>query len=141
MEYYEDNADYDIEQMREDFRFIWIKNVVQVTLVREKNPDAGDYFREDEDNLLVKRRIWLNIQGTTSKMFKRWVAGVITPDSSLHAYALWEEDIQNLDVISFGGWRYRIRNYNESMYEGQNVFKEFDMYRVEHAGSNEGGTC
>ena len=64
-EYYEDNYDLDIDIVREDFECIWSRNIIQVELIREQNPQAGDYFREDESEGRIRRKIWLNLQGVS----------------------------------------------------------------------------
>ena len=56
-------------------------------------------------------------------------AGIITPDATLHAYAKWDEDIEDLDVIKFGVWVYRIKGFNKSQYAGQISFQDFDLTR------------
>jgi hypothetical protein len=132
-EYYEENLDLDIVQVREDFEFIWSKNIVEVDLFREENPQAGDYFREDESPNTIHRKIWLNIQGINSEHYRRMLAGVITPDATLHAFAKYDEDIRNLDVIKFGNWQFRIIGFNDSMYAGQCAFKDFDLKRIDKA--------
>jgi len=141
-EYYEENLDYELTDMREDYEYIWDKNIVECDLIREENPQAGEYFSEDESEIKIKRKIWLNVQGVSSNDYKRVLAGVITPDATLHAYAKWNDDIEDLDVISFGKWNYRITGFNKSRYDGQVVFQEFDMKRIDHSGGSEpGGGC
>ena len=134
-EYYDEDQDLDLDEVREDFMHIWSKNIVQCELIRENNPQAGDYFREDEDEISVRRKIWLNIQGISSDAYKRMDAGIITPDATLHCYAKWDEDIDNLDIIKFGNYTYRIENFNKSQYSGQVAFQDFDMKRI---GQEEG---
>lgn len=132
-EYYEDNTDLDLEEVREDFEYIWSKNIVQVELIREENPVSGDYFNEDEANVIIRRRIWLNIQGVTnSDAYKRITPGVVTTESTLHVYAKWDEDIRNLDVIKFEERTYRIEGFDKSRYAGQIVFQDFDLKRIDH---------
>ena len=131
-EYYEEDYDLELDRVREDFEFIWSKNIVQVELIREKNPQQGDYFNNDA-NVIIRRMIWLNLQGISSHDYKRMVAGIITPDAKLHAYAKYDDDIQNLDVIKFGDWVYRIDGFNKSMYAGQIAFQDFDIKRQDKA--------
>ena len=130
-EYFTDDSDLDIKDVWEDFEYIWSKNIVDCELLRENNPQSGDYFREDEDAIKIRRHIWLNIQGISSDAYRRMNAGIITPDATLHAYAKHDEDIQDLDVIKFGVWKYRIQGFNKSQYSGQVAFQEFDMKRID----------
>jgi len=106
-----------------------MRNIIQVDIIREKNPQAGDYFREGESPDTIRRKIWLNIQGTSSNEYKRIQAGIITPDGTLHAYAKWDEDIEDLDVVKVGDWYYRIMGFNKSQYAGQIAFQDFDLKR------------
>lgn len=129
-EYYDETPDYEVERMREDFEFIWKRNIVCTELIRQENPQAGDYFREDENPKDIRRKIWLNIQGVTFTNFKRMEAGLITPESTLHVYAKHDENIDNLDIIKIGTFLYRVEGFNKSIYDGQFIFFEFDMKRI-----------
>jgi len=131
--YYDVDDDLDIEDVREDFDYIWSKNIVEVELIREKNPQAGDYFREGESPETLRKKIWVNIQGTSSDLYKRMVMGIITPDATLHIYVRWDEDIEDLDIIKFGNWTYRIEGFNKSRYAGQTAFQDFDIKRIDKA--------
>ena len=131
-EYYENDEDLDIDSIREDYEYIWGKNIMQVDLIRETNKLDGDYFGV-ADNIQIRKKLWMNVQGINSDIYKRMMAGVITPDATLHAYVKWDEDIENLDVIKIGSWYYRIIGFNKSMYAGQFCFKDFDLKRVDRA--------
>lgn len=137
-EYFQDTKGLPIERARADFESVWKVNIQQVELIREKNPQAGDYFHEDEENIILRKKIWLNVQGTRSKAYQRQDQGIVTTDSSVHAYALWDEDIENLDVIKIGKDIYRIQNYNEGMDNGQVVFKEFDLLKIDQESTSVG---
>ncbi len=130
-EYYEEDFDLNVDEVREDFEYLWSKNIVECELIREENPQAGDYFREGESPVEVRRKIWLNIQGISSDMYRRVSSGLITPDATLHAFAKWDEDLNNLDIIKIGKWQYRIEGLNKSQYAGQYVFQDFDLKRVD----------
>ena len=130
-EYFDEDSDYDINDVREDFEYIWKKNIVQVDLVRQTTPQAGDYFSSTEDEGQVTFKLWANIQGISSDQYKQAVQGIITPDAQLHVYVKWDENIENLDIIKFSDWYYRIKNYNKSMYDGQFAFIDFDIYRID----------
>lgn len=130
-EYFEEDLDYDIEDIREDFEFIWRKNIIQVDLIRQENPQAGDYFSDTEDEGKYSRKLWANIQGISSENYKEVEQGIITPDAHLHVYVKWNEDLENLDIIKFGNWYYRIKDYNKSFYNGQYAFQDFDIYRID----------
>jgi len=140
-EYFRDTSSIVLDRIREDFMFIWQKNIIQVELIREKNPQAGDYFHEDENEIELRKKIWMNIQGTSSNAYKRTDSGIVTTDSTLHAYVKWDEDIENLDVIKFKKDIFRIVNYNKSMYSGQYAFKEFDLKKIDKEKTSVGGTC
>jgi hypothetical protein len=140
-EYYSDDSDLNVNDMREDFREIWKQNIQQVELIRERNPQAGDYFHDDEDNIELRTRIWMNIQGISSDAYTRMDAGIITPNATLKAYVEWNTDIENLDVIKVGEYTYRISDYNKSQHNGQFVFKEFNLKRIGKESTSVGGTC
>ena len=89
----------DIETVREQFQAIWSKNTVEVDLIRNNNPQGGDYFHEDEGVEPQTRKVWLNVQGTRSDYYKREKSGITTTEGEYHAYARWYEDIQNNDRI------------------------------------------
>lgn len=130
-EYFEEDLDYSLEDIREDFEYIWKKNILQSDLIREQNPQAGDYFATESDESRYSRKLWINVQGISSDNYKTAEQGLITPDAHLHGYVKWDEDIENLDIIKIDNWYYRIQNYNKSMYAGQFVFQEFDLYRID----------
>jgi hypothetical protein len=132
-EYFENESDLLLEDTREDFEDIWKRNIVQATLIRQSNPTSGDYFSEDTDPGESKRDFWINIQGISSQAYKRITAGLITPDSTLHGYVRWDEDIKNLDIIKFGSFLYRIVDFNEAFYSGNFVFKEFNLKKIDAA--------
>jgi len=123
------DTDLDISQVREDYEFIWHHNIVQCDLIREENPQQGDYFA-DADNITIKKKLWINIQGVSSDYYKRLVEGIITPDSTYKCYVKYDEEIENLDVISFAGYYFRIVDFNKSLYQGQFCFQEFSIKRI-----------
>jgi len=129
-EYFEQDGDLDIEDVRDDFNYIWSKNLIQVELIRESNPQQGDYFA-DVENIEIKRKLWINIQGVNSDYYRRMMAGLITPDSTYHCYVKWDEDIENLDIIKIGKYYFRIVDFNKALYEGQYVFQEFNIKRID----------
>lgn len=138
-EYFQEMHDLDMDRVRDDFIFIWGRNITQVELIREKNPEAGDYFHEDESEIEVRRKVWMNIQGISSNAYKRIDPGIVTTDAILHAYVKWDEDIENLDVIKFEKYIFRIINYNKSMYSGQYAFKEFDLKKIDQEETSVSG--
>jgi len=125
----------DINQVREDFYCIWKKNIMEVTLVRENRPMAGDYFHDDIEPDPVSKKIYLNIQGLGTDGYDRKVQGIVETGQSFHAYALWNEDIVNQDIIYMTDatgttLKFVIKNMNKSLYAGQFAFQEFDLVRV-----------
>ena len=131
LEYDTDAPDVDADRIKEDFEAIWSKNVVEVDIIRERNPQGGDYFHEDEGTQPQVRKIWLNIQGTQSNFYKRANYGIITDDSEYHAYARWYEDIENNDKIVWDGKTFVTKNVNRSTKSGEYVWWEFDLKRVD----------
>jgi len=140
--------DLDIEDVREDFLYIWSKNIVVVDLLRDVNPQGGDYFIAAEARGTTRTQIQLNIQGVMSNAYKRAVQGITTTDEDIKAYALYTTDIQETDLIEFrtdyavgtiqikSGERFRIENYNKSSYAGQVAFKEFTLKRIDFKADN-----
>lgn len=131
LEYDTDVPDVDAERVKSDFEAIWSKNVVEVDIIRETNPQGGDYFHEDEPTNPQVRKIWLNIQGTQSDYYRRAQRGIVTDDSEYHAYARWFEDIENNDKIVWDGKTFVIKNMNRSTKSGQYVWIECDLRRVD----------
>jgi len=130
-EYYASDADLDIAQVREDFEFIWKKNIIEVELIRQENPDAGNYFKESESSSTIRRKVWLNVQGVSTDAYKRMEAGIITPDTKLSAFAKSSEDIRGLDIIKIGNYVYRVTGLNKSAYAGEVAFINFDLTRID----------
>ena len=125
----------DINRVREDFFCIWQKNVTEVILVRDKTPMGGDYFHDDEEPEPEERKVLLNVQGVGTDGYERKVQGIVETGQSFHAYALWNEDIINQDIIYMTDangttLKFVIKNMNKSLYAGQYAFQEFDLVRV-----------
>ena len=127
----EDGVDLDIQEVREDFEHIWSKNLVKVTIIKHDDSQAGDYFREDEDSGEVKNKIWLNIQGRGALHYERKEHGITTAGQRFHAYSQWNENVDNKDIIEWAGKRFKVENHDAGIYDGQFVFQEFDLVRVD----------
>ena len=134
MEYEEANDELcqlDIDDVREDFEVIWFKNVIEVLISRDANSSAGDYFNEDDVSKTGFRKMKLNIQGISSNLYRRGEQGLVTAGQTYKAYARWNEDVQNKDIIIWDKQRFVIKNHNKSLYEGQVCHQEFDLARVD----------
>lgn len=121
----------DIGEIREDFETIWLKNVVEVTLQREKDPTAGDYFSEDDSSGEYRRKVRLNIQGVSSDNYRRAEQGLVTAGQVYKAYARWDEDIRNGDRVLWNKKIFIIKEHNKSLYDGQCTFQEFNLVRAD----------
>lgn len=120
-------VDVSVTRIREDFEKIFLANVQTVTLIRESEPDAGNYGYIGVQSGREEREIQLNIQGISSGSYNRERYGIEGARSILHAYARYSEDIQNNDIIIVNGIEYFIINLNKSFKDGQVAFQEFDL--------------
>lgn len=130
-EYFDDAPDYDVEDMRNDFFEIWKRNIIQLDLIRETNPLAGDYFSDDTTSGTQTRKIWVNVQGITTDAYKQLEAGISSPEAEMKCFVRWDEDIENLDILKLGSYYYRIKNFNKAFFNGQYVFKDFSIYLID----------
>jgi len=121
--------DIDVNRMRDDFEAIWLLNITTVVLVRDTNPQGGDYFNDDISTTPIERDIDLNIQGVSTGQYSREQQGIITAGQRWHCYALWNEDISSTDIIYWSGDKFRIENLNTG-YKEQFVFQEFDIVKI-----------
>jgi hypothetical protein len=118
-------------RIKSDFEAIWRQNIVAVTIVRKNDAQAGDYYHEGDDQGSVTRTVYLNIQGESTDKFSREKAGLSTTGATYKAYARWNEDLQNLDVILYQDKKYLLQNLNKSVHNGVVCFQSFDMVRVD----------
>ena len=130
-EFFSDDADLDMEQVREDYAYIWGKNIIQVELIRQENPQAGDYFREGESKEEIRRTVWLNVQGVSTDAYSRMQAGIVTPEATYSCYAKHDEDIRNLDIVKLGTFLFRVQEHNKSFYSGQIAFQKFNLKKID----------
>ena len=119
------------ERLRSDFEAIWQKNVVEVSLIKRSDTQAGDYFHEGESQGLTTTKIFLNIQGSSSDHYTRQPSGISTTGAIWKAYARWFENIGNLDVIIWNGKRFIVEEFNKSYHEGNIIFQEMNLKRVD----------
>lgn len=120
-------VDVSVTRMREDFEKIFLANTQTVTLIRDSYVDAGNYGQVGVDNTREEREIELNIQGISSDSYRREKYGLDSAASILHAYAKFDEDIQNNDIILIDSIEYFVINMNKSYKDGQVAFQEFDL--------------
>lgn len=122
-----------IERMRSDFEAVWKKNIVEVTIERRAESQAGDYFHEGEDPGITTSKVWANIQGSSTGQYAREKAGLSTTGAQWHAYVRHFEDIQDLDVLIWNGKRFIIKNRNAAYgHNGEIGFIEFDLFKVDN---------
>lgn len=127
----EDGIDLDEAAVREDFEHIWSKNLVKVTLIKNTDSQAGDYFRETNLTKPVTKEIYLNLQGKNALKYSRQEFGISTVGQTFHAYAKYDENIENKDIILWNGKRFIVENHDVGMYKGQYIFQECDIKRVD----------
>ena len=72
--------DLPYQRAREDFECIWLKNTIGMEIIRDDNPQGGDYFFEDEDvdEVVPNPTVQMNIQGTSAGAYRRAVQGVVS---------------------------------------------------------------
>ena len=122
------------ERMKRDFEAIWKQNIVLTTLTRASDSQAGDYFHEGDDPGKVTMQVWMNIQGKTSGYYGREKPGISTTGAEYHAYVRHDQDIQNLDVITWNKKKFIVKELNEGIHNGIIIFKEFDLVKVDKSG-------
>lgn len=124
--------DLDVNQVREDFEAIWQKNTVTAILQVKTETEAGNYGYDDEnDEGITTSLITVNIQGLTSQAYQMKLQGLIRAGATFHAYVKYDVTLENDDRILWDGIIFVVKNWNDSMYAGQRVFREFDLVVVD----------
>ena len=121
-----------VQRIRSDFEAIWKKNIVEVTIERKTEAQAGDYFHEGENPGITTFKIWANVQGTSTGLYGREKAGLSTTGAQWHAYVRHSEDIRDLDVFIWNEKRFIIKNRNAAYHGGEIGFIEFDLFKVDN---------
>ena len=119
--------DIEVQDLREDFALIFEKNKIDATIVRQSEPEAGNYGYDDETAIPTTSEIQVNIQGISSQSYDRVVQGLITKGSVFRAYVKHSTILRNDDRIRWAGIIFVIKNWNESFKDGQVAFQEFDL--------------
>ena len=115
--------------MRKQYKAIWKQNLSTVTIIRRNNPSGGDFFSEFESQEQVETSIQLNIQGTSARDYRNMEAGLIEK-AEYSAYALHDVNVQENDQIDFDGNTFKVVNYNESLFNGVIVYRNFHLQQI-----------
>lgn len=123
--------DFDLNRVRNDFEAIFDLNSVTCKIVRESNVESGDLFNETTSSTQTQTNVKLNIQGISS-IIQRANEGVTTKDLTLNAFAKYNTDLQENDIVIVStsniALRFKIDNFAPGMKgDNQYVFKEFTL--------------
>ena len=123
--------DLDIDRARDDFGAIFDLNSLSTTRIRDSVPMSGDFFNESTSNTTTETTIYLNIQGLSTAI-QRLRQGHNDKVKTLHAYAKYDADIQEEDVIKIITTKFtlyfKINNYSGGLKgDGQYAFQEMDL--------------
>lgn len=132
--------DFDIDRARDDFETIFDMNKIACTRLRENDDLAGDFFKENSSSTRSTATIYLNIQGLSTAI-RRAMQGVTTKLGHLHAYAKYNTDIREKDIIIINtsniSFRFKINNFAPGMKgDNQYVFQEFDLEMLTYNNSD-----
>lgn len=133
-EYNSEAPDVTADRIKSDFEAIFERNMVEVEVKRQTDPQAGDYFHEGESPGWTSFKIWMCTQGETSDKYAREKYGITTVGAVHKAYARHFEDLQNLDQVYWNGIKFIMKDLNKSIHNGIVCFQSFDLVRVDKAG-------
>jgi len=139
---------FDPGRMREDFEAIFLANAVDVEIIsNRKDRDVthnGDFFGTRTEPETLRRIVKMFIEAENSNAYRRDRQGIVTNDSTFHAFCRWDVDLENDDLVKFlkdenqrcfgikPGEVFIIQNHNKPFYRGQYVWQEFTLKRVDH---------